>query len=97
MTESTAAAPAGGLQTTGMAPFSPAYTRYAMWFLLLVSTLNYLDRQVVNILAESIKRDLDLSDTQIGLMTGLAFALFYTFLGLPLARLADNPKVSRSS
>lgn len=86
---STAPAPA--------APFAPAYTRYALWLLLLVSTLNYLDRQVVNILAESIKRDLHLSDTQIGLMTGLAFALFYTFLGLPLARLADSPKVSRTS
>jgi predicted MFS family arabinose efflux permease len=91
------ATPAQPMPAERAAPFSPAYTRYAMWFLLLISTLNYLDRQVVNILAESIKRDLELSDTQIGLMTGLAFALFYTFLGLPLARFADNPKISRTS
>jgi len=96
MTARGASAAEGGAAPTA-APFGPAYTRYALWLLLLVSTLNYLDRQVVNILAESIKRDLDLTDTQIGLMTGLAFALFYTFLGLPLARFADNPKVSRVS
>lgn len=76
-------------------PFGRTYTSYALWLLLIVSTLNYLDRQVVNILAEPIKQELNLSDTQIGLLTGLAFALFYTFLGLPIARLADNQKSSR--
>ena len=49
--------------------------------LLVVYVFNFIDRQIVNILAEPIARDLDLSDTQIGLMTGLAFALFYTVLG----------------
>ena len=67
-----------------------------MWTLLVVYTLNFLDRQIVNILAEPIKRDLGLSDTQIGLMTGLAFALLYTVLGIPIARYADNPKTSRT-
>ena len=72
-------------------------TRLVLWMLLIVYILNFLDRQIVNILAEPIKRDLGLSDTQIGLMTGLAFALFYTILGIPIARYADNPRTSRVS
>lgn len=71
-------------------PFSRAYTRYAMWLLLGIYIVNFLDRQVVNILAEPIKNDLGLSDTQLGLMSGLAFAVFYTVLGIPLARLAER-------
>ena len=69
--------------------------RITLWVLLLVYIFNFLDRQIVNILAEPISRDLDLSDTQIGLMTGVAFAAFYTLLGLPIARYADNPKTNR--
>ncbi|ACG77438.1 major facilitator superfamily MFS_1 [Phenylobacterium zucineum HLK1] len=71
-------------------PFSRAYTRYAMGLLLGIYIVNFLDRQVINILAEPIKRDLGLSDTALGLMSGLAFALFYTVLGIPLARLAER-------
>ena len=70
-------------------------TRVMLWLLLVVYIFNFLDRQIVNILSESIRRDLDLSDTQIGLMTGLAFALFYTVLGLPIARYADKPSTDR--
>lgn len=70
-------------------------TRVMLWVLLVVYIFNFLDRQIVNILAEPIRKDLGLSDTQIGLMTGLAFALFYTFLGLPIARLADRPSTNR--
>ena len=70
-------------------------TRLMLWTLLVVYVFNFLDRQIVNILAEPISRDLKLSDTQIGLMTGLAFALFYTVLGLPIARLADKPSTDR--
>src|SRR3546814_1684415 len=66
-----------------------------LWILLLVYIFNFLDRQIVNILAEPIARDLSLSDTQIGLMTGLAFALFYTVLGIPIARFADRPTTNR--
>ena len=58
--------------------------------LVIVYIFNFLDRQIVTILAEPIKVDLGLNDTQIGLMTGLAFAIFYTVLGIPLARLADR-------
>jgi predicted MFS family arabinose efflux permease len=80
-----------GATTTGL----DRPTRVMLWTLLVVYIFNFLDRQIVNILAEPIARDLDLSDTQIGLMTGLAFALFYTVLGLPIARYADNPKNDR--
>jgi len=66
---------------------SDGYRRYALTLLLVIYTLNFLDRQVVNILAEPIKKDLGLHDWQLGMMTGLAFALFYTVLGLPIARL----------
>ena len=71
-------------------PVSAAYRRYALWVLLIIYTLNFLDRQVVNILAEPIKRDLGLADWQLGMMSGLAFAVFYTVLGIPIARLAER-------
>jgi predicted MFS family arabinose efflux permease len=66
-----------------------------LWILLIVYIFNFIDRQIVNILAEPIAKDLQLSDTQIGLMTGIAFALFYTVLGLPIARYADRPGTNR--
>ena len=66
-----------------------------LWILLIVYIFNFIDRQIVNILAEPIAKDLHLSDTQIGLLTGIAFALFYTVLGLPIARYADRPTTSR--
>lgn len=69
--------------------------RLTLWILLTVYIFNFIDRQIVNILAEPLARDLDLSDTQIGLMTGLAFALFYTVLGIPIARFADRPSTNR--
>jgi MFS family permease len=61
-----------------------------MAMLLLAYTLNFLDRQIIGILAVPIKADLHLSDAQLGLMGGLAFAMFYTALGIPVAMLADR-------
>lgn len=58
--------------------------------LVLVYTLNFIDRQIIGILAVPIKAELGLSDTQLGLMGGLAFALFYTALGIPVAVWADR-------
>ena len=58
--------------------------------MVAIYTLGFLDRQVINILAEPIKLDLGLSDGELGALTGLAFALFYTILGVPIARLADR-------
>ena len=72
------------------APFSKAYASYAMWLLLGIYIINFLDRQVLNILIEDIKIELRLTDTQMGLMGGLAFAIFYTVLGIPIARLAER-------
>ena len=63
---------------------------YVLGILFLVYVFNYIDRSILNILAEPIKNDLGLYDWQIGLMGGLAFALFYTFVGIPIARLADT-------
>jgi len=58
--------------------------------LVIVYAFNFIDRQIIGILAVPIKHDLSLTDSQLGLMGGLAFALFYTFLGIPIARLADR-------
>ncbi|PWG03965.1 spinster family MFS transporter [Sphingosinicella humi] len=64
--------------------------RRVLAILLLAYIFNFLDRQIVSILAEPIKKDLGLTDGQLGLMGGLAFALFYTGLGIPIAWLADR-------
>lgn len=69
---------------------SPAYARYAIGLLMVVYMLSFLDRQVMSILAEPIKRDLGLADWQIGAVSGLAFALFYTLVGIPVARLSEH-------
>ncbi len=69
---------------------SPAYRAYVLFILVVVYTFNFIDRQIVGILAVPIKSELALSDTQLSLMGGLAFALFYTFLGIPIAMLADR-------
>src|SRR5436189_2881931 len=82
------AAPAPG--TSSVQAFSAGYTRYAMFLLLGIYIVNFLDRQVINILAEPIKEELGLADWQLGLMSGLAFAVFYTFLGIPIARMAER-------
>ncbi len=63
---------------------------FSLGFLLVVYVVNHVDRQVMNILVEPIKRDLALSDGQIGWLVGGTFALFYTVAGLPIARLADR-------
>lgn len=63
------------------------------WTLALLTTtyfFSFMDRQILAILLEPIKRELQLSDTQLGLLSGLVFALFYATLGIPIARLADR-------
>jgi MFS family permease len=80
-----------GLQQSTETPFliSIAARRYALGLLACGYVVNYVDRQVISILQDPIKADLGLSDTQLGLMTGLSFALFYAVMGVPMARLAD--------
>ncbi|MEN9931870.1 MAG: hypothetical protein RIS17_443 [Pseudomonadota bacterium] len=77
------------------APSAAVHPRLLLWTLLVVYIFNFIDRQIVSILAEPIARDLGLSDSQIGLLTGLAFALFYATLGVPIARWADKPDTNR--
>ncbi|HEX2592927.1 MAG TPA: MFS transporter [Rhizomicrobium sp.] len=72
------------------APITGLRHRYILLMLLGAYTLSFLDRQVVTILAESIKKDLHITNLELGMLSGLAFALFYTFLGIPIARLAET-------
>jgi MFS family permease len=67
-----------------------AYGWYALGVLVLVYVVNFVDRQIVSILAQDIKRDLHLTDAQIGFLYGTAFAVFYALFGIPLGRLADS-------
>ena len=62
----------------------------ALGLLILVYTLNFLDRQIISILKDPIGKELNLTDTELGLMGGLAFALLYTTLAIPVAWLADR-------
>ncbi len=66
------------------------YRYYVLAILTLVYAFNFIDRQLLVILQESIKADLGLSDTQLGLLTGFTFALFYVVCGIPIARWADG-------
>lgn len=70
--------------------YSRTYVRYAMWLLLAIYVVNFLNRQIITILAEPIKLELNLADWQLGLVTGLAFAFLYTILGIPIARVAEH-------
>lgn len=77
-------------QERTIAPQPTGYRRYAVSLLLVLFVLSFLDRQIINILAEPIKNDLKLADWQIGIMSGLAFAVLYTVAGIPIARLAER-------
>src|SRR5262245_55990639 len=66
------------------------YPYYVLGVLFVVYIFNFIDRQILAILLQPIKEDLKISDTALGFLTGFAFAVFYTFAGLPLARLADR-------
>lgn len=68
----------------------PAYSWYVVAVLLLAYTLSFVDRMILSLLVAPIRAALDISDTQVSLLIGLAFALFYTILGLPLAWIADH-------
>ena len=77
-------------ETPAIAPASLGYRRFALWLLMSVYLVNFIDRQVVNIVAEKIKLDLKLTNLDIGLVSGAAFAIFYTVLGVPIARAAER-------
>ena len=66
------------------------YKKYVIGILLVVYTLNFIDRQIIAILSPAIKADLGVSDTELGLLKGFAFAMFYAIFSIPIARLADK-------
>lgn len=68
----------------------PAYSWYALGVLVVVYVLNFIDRNIISILAEDIKADLGLRDDQIGFLYGTAFGVFYALFGIPLGKLADS-------
>jgi len=69
---------------------SPTRAWYMVILLTILYMFSFLDRTIIVLLIEPIKADLGLSDTQLSLLYGFAFALFYTFLGIPIARMADR-------
>ena len=96
MTSETIDSPQSGTPPTSGAtevrtPYSSSFYRYyVLAILTIVYVFNFIDRQLLVILQEPIKAELGLSDTQLGLLTGFAFALFYVICGIPIARWADK-------
>ncbi|WP_317931972.1 MFS transporter [Halioxenophilus sp. WMMB6] len=74
---------------------STAYPWYVVFVLLLAYTVSFIDRQILTLLVGPIKRDLGISDTQMSLLIGLSFALFYTVMGMPIGRIVDSHKRTR--
>lgn len=70
--------------------YSEAYKRTVVLLLMTAYTFNAMDRSIISIIAQSMKLDLGLTDTQLGLLGGTAFALLYAFGGVPIARLAER-------
>lgn len=77
--------------TGGEPPYPPSgYAWYVVGVLTVTYIVSFLDRQIMALMVGPIKRDLGISDTEMSLLLGLAFALFYTILGFPIGRLADR-------
>ncbi|MSP43523.1 MAG: MFS transporter [Alphaproteobacteria bacterium] len=85
-----AASPAASPAQDATVTFSRPYTRYVIGVLTVIYITNFLDRQILSILMQPIKEDMQLSDTALGFLSGIAFALFYATLGMPIARMADK-------
>ncbi len=77
-------------ETSNNPDVSNQYRNYVLAMLTLVYIFNFIDRQLVVILQESIKKELHLSDGQLGMLSGFSFAIFYVTLGIPIARIADK-------
>ncbi len=75
---------------TGAPAYTPAYRNTVLWLLVLAYTFNFIDRTIISTIGQAIKVDLELTDQQLGWLGGLSFALLYTTLGIPIARLAER-------
>lgn len=80
----------GGLPAATKPAAVPKAAYYALFVLTLANLLNYLDRQIVSILAQSIKADLQLDDADLGFLLGTAFAVFYSVVGIAMGRISDG-------
>ena len=69
---------------------SKSYRNFVLVLLTIVYGFNFIDRQIMGILAPFIQKDLGLTNTELGLLIGLAFAVFYTLVAIPIAWLADR-------
>jgi len=69
---------------------SAAYKRYLLSILLIIQAFSWMDGMAIGLASQDIKAELQLSDTQLGMLTGIAFALFYAAMGIPIARWADR-------
>ena len=87
---STTTAPEAGASAQDRPQFSESYKRLVLILLVIAYTLNFIDRTIIATIGQAIKVDLKITDTQLGLLGGLYFALLYTFLSIPLARLAER-------
>ncbi|MGE4322180.1 MAG: spinster family MFS transporter [Sphingobium sp.] len=87
------AEPETGAATKAAEPngaLSAGQRRYLLAFLVLIYAINFIDRTIINVLVQPIKTDLGLTDTQIGLVSGVAFGILYGVMGLPFARIAER-------
>ena len=69
---------------------SPVYAWYVVGVLMVIYVLSFIDRQILSLIVDPVKKDLDVSDTQMGLLMGFSFALFYSILGVPFGWLSDR-------
>jgi MFS family permease len=82
--------PTEGTRNRGLTPASAAYRWYVVVVLGIAYIFSFIDRVIMSLVVEPVRADLQISDTQVSLLLGLAFALFYTIMGIPIARLADT-------
>ena len=86
----TASATSTPSRETRDGPVASLYAWYVITVLCVAGIVSYIDRQIINLLIGPIKADFGINDTQIGLLQGFSFVLFYAALAIPLARLSDS-------
>ncbi len=92
-TSTSATPPSSGNMGAGEKPYpNPIYAWYVVGILVVAYTFSFIDRQILSLLVGPMKRDLNISDFEMSLLQGFAFAIFYAVLGLPIGRMVDNKK-----